>query len=554
MQAPEEQSLKERIEALAKEYVAIPTHTNTAMENNLKPFFRKWFNETPYFAAHPECCGFFQIPEDHLKRSVAWALVKGTGPRTVVLVHHGDTADILDFGHLREHAYDVAAMTETLREQVAAGKLEVSPEQSADILSGQWLFGRGLCDMKAGGAIEMALMEKYAVDPTFSGNLLLLSLPDEENLSAGMRGAIPLLQALKERHGLAYSLLINTEPHDRETPETGTLYQGSVGKLMPLIYVKGKAAHVGQAFNGFNPNLLLSEIVRKTEMNPAFMETVGKESTLPPVWLYMKDRKAVYDVSLPLAAAGYMSILTFERTPEAYLALLKKTALEAFEAVIASMNACLAAYSGNVGVPFRELPWVPEGLLFDELVQRADARSGEAFRQAYQEQIEALKRQIAGNTLDMAEASCQMIELALSHAGVTEPLTVIALSPPYYPSVNNDMAPLCAVLQDYGMSRWSQPYGVRDYFFGISDLSYALSHADDAALAHTQNNMPLWGEIYQIPLEAIRELSIPVINIGPWGKDFHKLTERVYAQDLYERTPALVEEAIRWAIAGQPEA
>ena len=28
------------------------------------------------------------------------------------------------------------------------------------------------------------------------------------------------------------------------------------------------------------------------------------------------------------------------------------------------------------------------------------------------------------------------------------------------------------------------------------------------------------------------------INIGPWGKDFHKLTERVYKEDLYERTPA----------------
>jgi len=47
----------------------------------------------------------------------------------------------------------------------------------------------------------------------------------------------------------------------------------------------------------------------------------------------------------------------------------------------------------------------------------------------------------------------------------------------------------------------------------------------------------------------MRALSIPVINIGPWGKDLHKFTERVYEPDLYERTPALVECAVEYMLS-----
>ena len=56
--------------------------------------------------------------------------------------------------------------------------------------------------------------------------------------------------------------------------------------------------------------------------------------------------------------------------------------------------------------------------------------------------------------------------------------------------------------------------------------------------------MPLFGQIYDIPVSAIEQISMPCINIGPWGKDFHKLTERVLKQDLYERTPRIIQHAI----------
>ena len=56
--------------------------------------------------------------------------------------------------------------------------------------------------------------------------------------------------------------------------------------------------------------------------------------------------------------------------------------------------------------------------------------------------------------------------------------------------------------------------------------------------------MPFFNSLYDIPVSEIESISMPCINIGPWGKDFHKLTERVLKQDLYERTPAILRHAI----------
>ena len=42
----------------------------------------------------------------------------------------------------------------------------------------------------------------------------------------------------------------------------------------------------------------------------------------------------------------------------------------------------------------------------------------------------------------------------------------------------------------------------------------------------------------------MEEIAMPCMNIGPWGKDFHKITERVCKEDLYERTPRIINKAV----------
>ena len=73
------------------------------------------------------------------------------------------------------------------------------------------------------------------------------------------------------------------------------------------------------------------------------------------------------------------------------------------------------------------------------------------------------------------------------------------------------------------------PYDIqlKKFYPYISDLSYATAPQDVDALDSLRNNMPGFGKKYYLPLEAMQELNLPVVNIGPFGKDAHKFTERV---------------------------
>ena len=86
---------------------------------------------------------------------------------------------------------------------------------------------------------------------------------------------------------------------------------------------------------------------------------------------------------------------------------------------------------------------------------------------------------------------------------------------------------------------------VSEYFFtGISDLSYTSIEDSGEIVNALKRSMPLFEKLYHIPVEDIEAVSMPCINIGPWGKDFHKLTERVLKEDIYERTPQIIQRAI----------
>lgn len=563
---PDSQNLARRIRSLLEAFVQVPSHTGTSLETDVDGFYQAWFDGTPYFRKHPDHCGLHPLPGDPLGRSVAWALVRGEEPApTVILIHHYDTADVEDYGVLRAMAHDPATLTGRLAALAASGKADFPPEVAADLASGDWLFGRGTCDMKGGGAIELALLEAYADREDFRGSLLVLGLPDEENLSAGMRGAIPLLHQLKERFGLDYRLMLNTEPHMRTEPATGAIYEGSMGKIMPVVYARGAAAHAGQVFNGLNPILLMAEIVKRTELNPALMEVAGGEATLPPTWLYLKDRKDYYDVSLPLAVAGYLNVLTLEASPQAYLERLRGLCTEAFGAVIRQMEESFREYRRLAGLAPARLPWRVDVRTYEEVEREADRHAGAAYAAAKATRRTELQAEIAAGSVSLAEASVGLVELALKHSGIDTPVVVLALSPPYYPSVSSrqvrsrrpssgtdsfrSLASLAEDLRRFAQAELGQDYTLVEYFSGLSDLSYAICDFEPSVMDATRAVMPLWGESYSIPFEQIRELSVPVINVGPWGKDFHKKTERVYLPDLLQHTPALVQEAIRLGLA-----
>lgn len=540
-------NLEKEIESTLLKYVSTKTHTSTELENNNISFFKAWFESVEYLKENPDKYGFFGIEEDYLDRKVPWALLKGEGLDTIVLIHHTDTVDTDDYGKYKELAY----APKKLKEKYNIDNIALDEDTKRDLEGEDWIFGRGIADMKGGGSIHLSLFKKYSLDKNFKGNLIILALPDEENLSAGMRGATRLLKEIKDKYNLNYILMLNAEPHERDDENIPSIYDGSIGKIMPVVYVRGKLAHVGQIFNGLNPINLLSEIIRRTELKQDFIEKRGNTVTPPPTWLYMKDNKNVYDVSLPISAMGYMSVLTLRRGPKEIFDDLKKISENAFKEVIYTMNKSYERYNKLQDKEKNSLELEPKVMFFSELHERALEDSGEIFKKEIENLNMQIKAKFHKNKITIVQGVNLIIEKTLEFINDRSPIVVIALAPPYYPHVHNmdlketkNIDELIKDIIEFSKENWNQEYNIKNYYTGITDLSYVMSTLDGDNIDYIENNMLMWKNIYDIDFESIKEISTPVLNIGPWGKDFHKYTERVYREDLLHKTPRIIELAI----------
>ncbi|MDD2496314.1 MAG: peptidase M20, partial [Tissierellia bacterium] len=209
--------------------------------------------------------------------------------------------------------------------------------------------------------------------------------------------------------------MINSEPHEREDGLKPTLYDGSIGKIMPVVYVRGKLAHVGQIYSGLNPINLLSEIIRKTELNTEFIERVGNTTNPPPTWLYHKDRKTVYDVSLPISTCGYMSILPLRSTPKSIMDNLKNICIESFKKVIEDMNESYKTYTNIAEIEYKRLNWESNVKLYSELYNEAIRDSGENFEKSYKNLMMQIKEKFNSNKMTTIEAAIAIIEKTLEY-------------------------------------------------------------------------------------------------------------------------------------------
>lgn len=539
--------IEKDIKQLVYGYVAQKSFTCSADENQARDFIINYLSEIPYFKKHPQYYGTYDIEGDPFGRSVCYAMVKGEGSKTVVLVHHNDVVTVEDFKLLKDYAFS----PDELEEKLMHVKDSLPQEAKEDLESGGYLFCRGGCDMKAGGSIQFSLLKRYSELKDFKGNVIVIAVPDEENLSAGMRAAVKLLSQLKTEYNLEYQMMVNSEPHQRKNPEEGIFSEGSVGKIMPFIYVRGYLSHIGKVFEGFNPLNLMAEIVRRTELNMDFSDVVGDESAPPPTWLYLKDSKTVYDVSMPLSASGCFSILTLNQMPAQLIEKVKVICEESFDKILDDMNRSYERFSAVAEPVIKELPWKKKVMSFGELYNEAYALHGETFKEHYQQKIAELSEKLKNGEVNIIESNFSLVEMVFDYIDEFAPRVIYGLIPPYYPNVSNiyfegigERANLYNTLDNFTKEQFGQHY-TREYFYtGISDLSYTSIKSGKAVKEKLSEYMPLFGSFYDIPFEAIEDISMPCMNIGPWGKDFHKMTERVYKEDLYHRTPAILNKAI----------
>lgn len=535
---------EEKILDYIKKYMKVVTHTTTEYERNNKKFFEPWFEKMKKESKNPIDYGFFPVHKDALKREIPWLLMRGKSKKTIVFIHHTDTVDVDDYGKLKDIAYD----PEKLEEIYKSGEVEIDSRTKADLDAGGWLFGRGGCDMKQGGAMHMALFEEYSQDEDFPGSILLMGVPDEENSSAGMRSAAYLLENLYNKYDLDYGLMINSEPHERLEKDTLVVYDGAIGKIMPICLARGKLAHVGQVYSGFNPINIMAEIVRRTELNPIFSEVSGNTTSPAATWLYFKDRKEVYDVSLPIYCGGYMSILPLKRGPKELMDMLREISVNAFDRVIADMEKSYEEFKKTSKVLYGEMNYKANVKFYNEVYDEILKSGNPNFLPAMKELEDELIEKIEDNKISRAEAAYRMMEKLLEFYDDRSPLVMWGIAPPYYPSTNNmdlpsskQMNELIGRLQKFSKEKLNSDLEVQNYYTGICDLSYGMFTESDEVIDYIKNNMILWGDSYEIPLELIKKHSMNVLNLGAWGKDFHQYTERVLIEDLCDKVPKLID-------------
>src|SRR5699024_12098067 len=124
-----------------------------------------------------------------------------------------------------------------------------------------------------GLALHMHIME-IASTENCPINLLLVTVPDEEVASGGMRAVVKDLVKLHEKQQLKYSLFLNSEPRYTQHPqdENYYIYSGTIGKIMPSALFYGRETHAGEPLSGINAHYMASFMTNRMEYASDFTE------------------------------------------------------------------------------------------------------------------------------------------------------------------------------------------------------------------------------------------------------------------------------------------
>ncbi|MCY7007279.1 M20/M25/M40 family metallo-hydrolase [Fusobacterium simiae] len=533
--------ITKRIEEIAMELTRIFSVVDTNGEIEISNKVYEIMGNIPYFKENPNDL-FFVHTNDKLGRKSVVAILRGkkVSKKTVVLIGHTDTVGISDYGELAEYAnnpYELAERFKNIRLDEATRK---------DLESGEYLFGRGIFDMKSGDAVIITLMEEIAKDlDNFEGNLIFAAVCDEEANSSGMLSVVPKLVELQEKEGFEYLALLDTDYITAEFigDENKNIYIGTVGKLMPSFLVVGKETHVGESFNGIDPNEISSAIMSRINMNTEFCDIVDGEVSLPPISLYQRDQKPEYSVQVGKTAILYFNYATHISTPDMVLEKMKNAAYEAFESVVLKLNKQYEKFcSMSSNRIYKKLPWEARVLSYTELLEKVREENPEIDNILTNYSKELLK----DDSIDIRVFAQRIVEKLQASWKDQNPVVVVYFSPPYYPHIYidgtnpKDKALIDAVDNAVKSTVTDYKLAYKKFFPYISDLSYGAAPKDSAIIAALKDNMPGFGIKYSLPLEAMQKLSLPVLDIGCFGYDAHKFTERVEKRYSYTVTPELV--------------
>ncbi|HOV94856.1 MAG TPA: M20/M25/M40 family metallo-hydrolase [Spirochaetales bacterium] len=538
------------VQALSIALTKMASVTDSPGEKAFPTFLASLLQQLPYFREYPENIQTFAIPNDEKERSNLFALVKGTGPSCVILTGHYDVVQTSMYGSLEPWAFDPETL---LKKFLALSDKEKTDDRPSnqdspmakllhDLESGEFLPGRGILDMKSGLAAGLAVLARFAAPLEREGNILFLTVPDEEGSSHGMKAASAMLPHYLEERGLVPSVIINLDAAvDQEGGESGrAVFTGSVGKLLPFVYFIGKCSHAGAPFDGINPVLAASEFAQAVECNPDFLQerqsSPGEEPP-PPTILYFRESRQRYDVTTPDSVFVAMNILTHSKSPQEVLELVSKAAFDAMNRSISTLreraSTMARRVSGHFFLPVR----TPRVLSFEELAALAEHTSPGILEKTRAYAISKCPE-------DQVQQTLLVLKELVPFSNIEGPAVIVGFAPPYYARAELDKAKyldfvtrlraeLLAFSQQTGKS-----VRVRPFFPGISDMSF-LAPADTVEQrAYVRSQSAILDS--SASEETRITIDCPVINAGPWGRDYHQMGERINIQYGFKELPELL--------------
>lgn len=525
---------------ISVDLVARGSVTGSVDEQSFGPWLANYLTDLGCFGATPEIWTYPVAPGDG--RHVVALLVRGTGVRTVLLTGHYDTVTIDDYGALKP----VACQPYLLRDALLA-RLKGSAEPAEalafeDLESGEFLPGRGLLDMKGGLAAGLDAIARIVAQGQFSGNLLFLAVPDEENASAGARAAAVALASLAQDKGLSIAAAINLDAISDlgDGADGRVLALGTVGKVLPTAFVVGRPVHSGYTLRGINAAVLAAAIAERLEWAPELTDDSAGVPGTPASLLSFKDSKAGYDVTTPAHAFLFWNVLNHLRDPAAVLDIIAKLADDAARDCLSRLarKAALSGHAIDAERMARSVQIFRYGALLAEVlanIPNAAARLGDAITAS------------SGN--DLPERCRQITAAVWEMSGRAGPAVVLGLgSIPYLATTVQDAR--ISVVIDAFLAQASARHGTSlradAYFSGISDMSF-FGQAQDTAFATLAADTPVWHAAIGLAPGSIAQ--VPTVNLGPWGRDYHTPLERIHVDYGFRILPGLIADLTKRVLA-----
>lgn len=532
-----------RVQDLSFRMVRWPSETGTPGEAGFAPKLVELLEEIPYFKANPDNIALIDSHGSPMTQNVV-ALVRGKGRRALALAGHYDVVETTNFRDLKHLAFEPDALLNALLEDLGSRPLAPHEEKAlADFQSGDFVPGRGMLDMKSGVAAGIAVLEHFSQQDEREGNLLLFVTPDEERGSRGMRSLRDALPALMERWGLDIIGGINLDAtsDQGDGSEGRAIYRGTIGKQLPFAFVVGQASHASYPFEGISAHRIASEIMSAVEANAALCDIGEGNISPPPICLEARDFRGGYEVTTPERVWLAFNWLTHSISPETLFKSFMEITERALGDAITQFDENAVSYGDLIGEKYgvRHQGQIITIERLRELVQKTGG--DDAFKRLAEVEADLSK---SDNPLLITR---ELVDHMVAEARLTGPLVIIGFASLVYPHVvmgsetqsERDFTKAIEEARQIIEERFDTTIKYRNIFTGISDMSF-FGHVPQAHDSETiAANTPA---VQFVDRPNPNALSFPVVNIGPWGREYHQRHERVYAPYAFNVLPQFLAE------------